>query len=89
MKTILPSYFVFSRATSLYQKAARKIIPGKPIAIGLAIAVTLVILLIVIERTHLKKHPEINLENAADDATTYMSSYCNTSNYVYMERAKF
>lgn len=74
MKTILPSYFVFSRATSLYQKTARKIIPGKPIAVGLIIAVTLVILFIAIEKSHLKRHPEINLENAANDTITYMSS---------------
>lgn len=74
MKTILPSYFVFSRATSLYQKTIRKVIPGKLIILGLTIVVTLVILFIVIEKSHLKRHPEINLENAANDTTTCMTS---------------
>ena len=74
MKTILPSYFVFSRATSLYQKTIRNVIPGKPIAVGLIIAVTLVILFIAIEKSHLKRHLEINLENAANDTTTCMTS---------------
>lgn len=58
MNTILPSYFMFSRANSIYQEPVNNVIKYKQEIIGIIIAIAAFVLFSELHDRHLKKVPQ-------------------------------
>lgn len=69
MKTILPSYFVFSRANSLYQEPIAHIIEYKQITTYLIIALAILVLFIILFNRHLNESPQQQNDDKYDSKT--------------------